>query len=173
MDAVQQEIDSLERRLESLAPKLSDAKEAVRSWVEAGSNLSISAAEARAKNQGAGRGIAGALLGAKFRSAMRLGAAASNAAIAKEVARKRAAIADGKANAQRAVKEVQGLISDAKVRLRELKALQRTTRSVTKERRTTTAKSVNLLHKLKEAKDLGLLTDAEYEQKRRKIVDGI
>lgn len=169
----QQQIDSLERNLTSLESRRDAAKNAVQTWTQASAELSRSAAVARANNQASGRGIMGALLGAKFRSAMRAGAAASNASIAKDVAQKRSAIADGKAQAQDAVKAIQAEIARVKAAIRDLKARQKSVKKSEVQSKAKSAGSVSLLHKLKEAHELGLLTDDEYEQKRRKIVDAI
>src|SRR5688572_10057282 len=100
-------IAELERRIEELAERLADAKDAVQTWVDAGASLSRSAASARAENQGAGRGFLGGLLGSKYRSIVRAGAAASNAAIAKDVASRRARIVEGKRQAQETARSIQ------------------------------------------------------------------
>lgn len=170
--AVGQEIQHLESELSALQQELLQARSEVQSWVDANASLSRSAAEMRAKNQGSGRGLLGAFLGAKFRSAMRVGASASNAAIAQEVARNRSEISTGKTRAQSRVKHIQSLITQTKSQIREFKATQRGQSVVAKARNNTKA-SVDLLHKLKEAHSLGLLTDAEYEEKRMKLVRDI
>jgi len=108
----------------------------------------------------------GALLGSKVRKALRAGAAASNAAIAKDVAKKRSDIAEGKASAQAYVKQIQSDIAGVKAEIREAKATGRGAKSA----KASASSAVDLLHKLKEAHTLGLLTDEEFEEKRRKIV---
>lgn len=122
------EIQTLEQRIASLTSRLAEAKEAVTQWTDANKSLSLSAAQERAKNQGAGRGFIGSLLGSKFRSVMRAGAAASNAVIAKEVAQKRANIADGKRESQDLVRRIQEELTSAK---QELKALTAATKAKT------------------------------------------
>jgi hypothetical protein len=102
---VSHELNESESHLSQLEHELMLTKQVVADWNDAGVNLSRSAASARAKNQGAGRGFVSALLGSKFRSAMRAGAAASNSAIAKDVARKRAETAAAKASTQSLVKK--------------------------------------------------------------------
>jgi cell division septum initiation protein DivIVA len=87
-----QNITQAEQRIRALTVKLAEAKSAIQQWSDANQSLSRSAAEARASNQGSGRGLLGGLLGSKFRGAMRSAAASSNAAIAKDVAAKRARI---------------------------------------------------------------------------------
>lgn len=164
------EIQALEQRIAGLTARLAEAKEAVAQWTDANKSLSLGAAQERAKNQGAGRGFLAGLLGPKFRSAMRAGAAASNAAIAKEVAQKRAKIADGKREAQDLVRQIQEELTAAKHELKSLSAGARTKAST----KTTKAKaahdSLSLLQKLKEARDAGLLTQEEFEEKRAKLV---
>jgi cell division septum initiation protein DivIVA len=163
-------IGELEQRIAALSARLVEAKDAVQTWVDANASLSRSAASARAENQGAGRGFLGGLLGSKYRSAVRAGAAASNAAIAKDVAAKRARIVEGKRQAQDVVRSIQEALAEAKAELKGL-TVGRKARAQTK---TVAAKAasttLDLLQKLKEAHDAGLLTEAEYEEKRRKLV---
>jgi len=164
------EIQALEQQIVNLSRRLAEAKDAVAQWTEANKSLSLSAAQERARNQGAGRGVIGGLLGAKFRKAMRAGAAASNAAIAKEVAQKRAHIAEGKQEAQELVRQIKEELTIAKQQLKSLTAGAKS-KNVTKVTKTKDAHdSLALLQKLKEAKDAGLLTQEEFEQKRTKLV---
>jgi hypothetical protein len=164
---------ALEQKVATLTAKLSEAKDNVTQWVDANKSLSLSAAEARAKNQGAGRGFLGGLLGSKFRGAMRAGASASNAAIANEVADKRARIAEGKRQAQEQVRQFQAELAAYK---QELKALSADTKTKT-QTKVAAAKaatlSLDLLQKLKQARDSGLLTEDEFEQKRRKLISDL
>lgn len=167
------QIELLEHAIASLTTRLSETKAIIEKWGDAGKSLSLSAAEARAKSQGAGRGFLGAFLGSKFRGAMSSGAAASNASIAKDVAEKRSRIAEGKREAQELVRQIQTELADAK---QQLKALTSKTK-VKAASKTTAAKaaadSLALLQKLKEAKDDGLLTEQEFEEKRKKLVSGL
>lgn len=164
------EIKSLEQRFAHLTSQLAGAKDAVSQWVDANKSLSLNAAQERAKNQGAGRGLFGGLLGSKFRGAMRAGAAASNAAIAKEVANKRTRIADGKGKAQHLVVQIQ---EELKTTKQQLKALAASSKDKAQVRNTNTKSahnSLSLLQKLKDARDAGLLTHVEFEEKRKKLV---
>ncbi len=170
---INNDIQLLETEISRLQQELLQARENVQSWVDTNASLSRNAAEARAKNQGSGRGILSSFLGPKFRSAMRAGAAASNAAIAKDVARKRSEIAAGKAKAQEHVKYIQSCITQAKTQIRELKASQKAKSSAITKVRRDSKTSVDLLYKLKEAHSLGLLTDIEYEEKRAKLARDI
>ena len=164
------QVAALEARISQLTSKLAEAKQAVQSWAEANTSLSQSAAEARAKNQGSGRGILGSLLGSKFRGAMRTSAAASNAAIAKEVADKRGRISEGKRQAQELVRAVQEELASAKAELKALTAGTRAKASVKAAVAKSAGASLDLLKKLKEARDAGLLTEEEFEEKRKKLV---
>jgi multidrug resistance efflux pump len=161
---------SLEQRVAGLTARLSDAKAVVQQWADANTSLSRSAAEARAENQSSGRGFIAGLLGSKYRGAMRSAAASSNASIAKNVADKRTQIAEGKREAQELVRRIQDELTNAKL---ELKATTSNTKakSQTKAAAAKAAhSSLDLLQKLRAARDSGLLTEDEYEQKRAKLV---
>ena len=168
-----EQVAALEERIARLTSKLTEAKQAVQSWTEASAGLSQSAAEARAKNQGAGRGFLGGLLGSKFRGVMRTSAAASNAAISKEVADKRGRISEGKRQAQELVRSIQAEVVDANAELKTLTTGKRAKTSAETAATRSTGTSLELLKKLKEARDAGLLTDEEFEQKRKKLVSGL
>jgi cell division septum initiation protein DivIVA len=168
-DSTQEQVIAVEREIDALNQRLEEAKHEVVKLTEASASLSRSAAEARAKNQSMGRGFGGALFGAKYRAAMRSAAASSNAAIAKEVAKKRSIIAEGKREAQELVSSIKSEIAELKQQLKSFKSKDKSIVSSIK----AAAGSVGLLKKLKEAHDLGLLTDEEYEQKRKKLVSSI
>jgi len=104
---------------------------------------------------------------------MRSSAAASNAAIAKQVAEKRTKIAEGKRQPQVVVDRIKAELTATKEHYKSLTTLAK---SQNKAKQVTTKAandSVGLLKKLKEAYDLGLLTEQEYEEKRKKIVADI
>jgi cell division septum initiation protein DivIVA len=164
------QVAALEARVAQLTSKLAEAKQAVKSWTDANASLSQSAAEARAKNQGAGRGFLGGLLGSKFRGAMRASAAASNAAIAKEVADKRGRISEGKRQAQELVRAVQEELAFAKAELKAHTAGTKTRATAKTAVVKSAGASLDLLKKLKDARDAGLLTEEEFEEKRKKLV---
>lgn len=167
-----EEIEQMERHIATLTARLAEAKSAVAQWADANTSLSLSAAQVRAKNQETGRGLLGSLLGSKFRSAMRAGATASNAALAKEVAEKRARIAEGKRDAQELVRQLQSELTEAKQQLKKLTSITKV-KAKNKTETTNAAASIALLQKLKEAKDAGLLTQEEFEEKRKKLVADI
>lgn len=161
----EQQIAALEAKIVELQANIARAKGIVQKWVDASASLSRSAAQARAENQNKGRGIVSAFLGAKWRRAVRADAAASNAAIAKDVAAKREFNAQGKREAQDFVRELQQELSEAKQTLKQLtggrKAPTRAKAAID---------SLAVLEKLKQAHTAGLLTDAEFEEKRKKLV---
>jgi cell division septum initiation protein DivIVA len=170
LNGVSNEITALEERIAVLEDQLMKAKEVVRQWEDTNSSLSQSAAEARAKNQGMGRGILGTLLGSKYRSTLRSAAANSNAVIAKDVAQKRRKISEGKKEAQELTRKIQSQLTDAK---QKLKALKVTSKTKSKDLVNTSKKpneSLELLKKLKQAHDVGIITDSEFEEKRKKII---
>lgn len=160
----------LEADVARLTGELTRAKEIVQTWTDASTNLSRTAAEERAKNQGAGRGFFGGLLGSKYRSIVRAGAAASNAAIAKDVAQKRSQISHGKREAQELVRQIQQQLSSAKQELKQLSAGSKDKTRAKASATKAASESLDLLHKLKEAHQAGLLTDNEFEEKRQKLL---
>jgi hypothetical protein len=168
-----EQLAALRERIAHLTSQLEQARLGVKQWSDAAAHLSQSAAEARATTQGYGRGIGGALLGAKFRANMRHQATIRNAAIAKDVAEKRGKIADGKSKAQALVRRIQAELATTKEQYRSLTALAKTQGKPNISAAKESTETIALLHKLKEAYDLGLLTEQEYEEKRQKLVDGL
>ena len=152
-----------------LVNRIEAAKADVNRWQEAATALSLEAAQKRAENQGAGRGLGGMLFGAKYRAVARRAAAISNAAIAKDVAEKRARIAVGKKAAQERVRSLKTELAALKARAKGAASAQRQIAAKPSSRRQGTSTSLDLLTKLKEAHSLGLLTDEEYETKRAAI----
>lgn len=109
---VEADIAAVERRLFSI-------KDEIASWNDASANLGISASLERARNAELGRGLGGALFGAKYRAAARRAAASSNAAIARDVATKRATIARAKQELRLAERELRAALRDLKAELKE------------------------------------------------------
>src|SRR6185436_15568739 len=122
-DVNPEQLTSLEEKIASLKTNLEQAKLAVKQWSDSSAHLSQNAAEARAKNQGMGRGLGGLLLGSKFRASQRSQAARLNASIAMQVAEKRAKIAEGKSEAQDLVRRIQAELTATKEQYRSLTAL--------------------------------------------------
>ncbi|MBD2055424.1 SHOCT domain-containing protein [Oculatella sp. FACHB-28] len=172
---IDQQIANTETQISQLVIRLENAKRDVQEWVDANSSLSLSAAKARAETQSLGRGLGGVLLGSGYRASCRRAAASANAGIARKVAAKRAEIKQGKQNAQEVVRQVQFQISLLKDELKTLKSQRKSLSPTKKSNQTvqTASRSLVLLEKLSEAYQMGLLTQEEYEEKRKKIVDEI
>ena len=175
LDVVDQQIVDVESQIYELTSKLEEARETVQRWVDENSSLSQSAAAERAKTQSMGRGDWGMVLGAKFRASRRQQAAQLNAQIANTVAARRAKIKQGKQNAQELVRQIQAEITQLKSDLKLLKSQRKAIGSTKKPSQSVQAssRSLLLLEKLNEAYQMGLLTEEEFEEKRRKIVDQI
>lgn len=167
---IEQLINDLESRIADLNVNIEKESFEIRQWTDANKNLSLNAATARAKNQSMGRGVMGSLLGSKYRSTMRSAAASSNAAISKEVAKKRKKISDGKQRAQMRLQAFREELLEAKADLKELKQTKVNEQKLTKREAIITSDSLDLLEKLKEVYDAGLLTEEEYEEKRKNLV---
>lgn len=111
-DAIEADIVAIERRLYSI-------KDEIAGWDDASASLTASAAIERAKNGEMGRGLGGALFGAKYRAAARRAAASSNAAIARDVANKRATITRAKQDLRTAERELRAALRDLKAELKD------------------------------------------------------
>ena len=105
-NTIEQLIAEKEAQISQLTIRLDNAKRDVQEWVDANSSLSLSAQKARAETQSMGRGLGGALLGAKYRASCRQAAASANANIAREVAATRTKIKEGKQKAQELVRQI-------------------------------------------------------------------
>lgn len=159
--------------VQELEAELERVRAVIRGWQDRAAELMQRAQQARADNQNAGRGLLGGLLGSKFRSAMRQGASASNAAVAREVAARRAEIANGKRQAQDLVRRIQAALKIARAEEKQFakKVKEHRAAGATRVKRVAAkSKEIDVLRKLKAAHKDGLLTDAEYEAKRRAIV---
>jgi len=170
-DVNPEQLKALEDKIASLTVKLGEAKLAVKQWSDLSARLSQNAAEERAKTQGMGRGLGGAIFGSKFRASQRSQAARINASIAKQVAEKRAKIGEGKRESQ--ARHIQDELTATREQYRSLNTLVKSQNKAKSVTAIETKDSVGLLKKLKEAYDLGLLTEQEYEEKRKKIVSSI
>ena len=173
---LERRISEVEAQLSQLTSQLEGAKQNVQSWVDANSSLSLSAAQARAQTQSMGRGLGGALLGAEYRAARRKEAASYNAGIARNVVAKRAEIKQGKQNAQELVRQTQAQIAILKGELKDLKVQKKEAafrKKVSSQSLQNSSRSLVLLEKLNEAYHIGLLTEEEYEEKRKKIIEQI
>lgn len=111
-NAIEADIVAVERRLYSI-------KDEIAGWTDASANLGASAAIERAENAEMGRGLGGALFGAKYRAAQRRAAASGNAAIARDVANKRATITRAKQELRMAERELRSALRDLKAELKD------------------------------------------------------
>lgn len=115
---VEADIDSVERQLFALKDEISN-------WSDAAADIATSAAIERARNAEMGRGLGGALFGAKYRAAARRAAASNNAAIARQVADKRAAINRAKQDLRLRERGLRARLRDLKAELRDCRAFER------------------------------------------------
>ena len=155
---------------------LEKAKQNVQSCIDRNSSLSLSAAQERAQTQSMGRGIGGVFLGSKYIAARRKEAAYYNAAIARNIAAQRAEIQQQKKMCQETVRKVQDRIIALKDKLKHLQSQKKDfncKKKTSSQLLQNSNKSVALLEKLQEAYQIGLLTQEEYEEKRKKIVEQI
>jgi hypothetical protein len=159
----------LRRQVEELTAQLEQAKQVVQQWTDSAVQLSRDVAEKRAENQMRGRTLGSAFLGSGYRARERHLAVLSNARIAKETAEKRSTIALKKKQAQELVRSVRSQLAVAKKELALATKGERAVEKRASAKAETAADAISLLHKLKEAHEAGLLTDAEYEQKRKDL----
>ncbi len=166
-------LEQLQIRINELTSQLEEARQTVKNYSHLLAELGQNAAEERAKNQGAGRGLDGMIFGPKYRASQRRAAAASNARISKELAKKRGVILEKKMAAQAFVQSIQTELKTTKEEYNALKSAIKAENATITHKSKTSMDSVALLKKLKEAHDLGLLTDDEFEEKRKKVVSDI
>ena len=162
MDAEESaQLDATVRQVADLEMQLAQIRDVLRQWTEAGQNLALTAAEAHAKNRAAGLGWGGILFGSKYRAIERRSATRSNARISQEAVKKRAQVTEGKRAAKEVETAIKNQLAEAKARLRMLQGSTKKTVSICAKPHS----GVSLLKSLKEAHDLGLLTDDEYNAK--------
>lgn len=123
--APDQEVARLEARIADLELRIFSIKEELAKLDDASVNLSLDAADRRASNALQGRGLGGALLGAKYRAAARRSAAADNARLSRQVAERRREIAAAKQGWKAQERAVRLEIASLKNDLRSAKALAR------------------------------------------------
>lgn len=168
-----EQLKALQDKIAFLTTKLEQAKLEVKKYTDLSAHLSQNAAKARAETQGMGRGLGGLILGSKYRASQRSQAARINASIAKQMAEKRGQIGEEKRKAQARVRQIQSELRATKEEYKSLTALAKSQNKAKAITADATADSLGLLEKLKEAYDLGLLTEQEYEEKRRKIASSL
>jgi hypothetical protein len=168
-----EQLKALEEKIASLTTKLEQARLEVKKYTDLSSRLAQNAAQARAETQGLGRGFGGLILGSKFRASQRAKASRINASISKQVAEKRSQIGEEKRKAQALVQQIQSELRATKEQYKSLTALAKSQNKAKAITTGATDDSIDLLMKLKEAYDRGLLTEQEYEEKRQKLVSSI
>lgn len=109
----------------TLEKQLAQIREVIRAWEEKAQDLAQSAAEARAKNQAAGRGLGGMLFGAKYRGMARRVAAMSNAGIAQQVSANRATVIAGKKDAKLIEQNIKTQLVAAQASLKMIRSHQK------------------------------------------------
>lgn len=166
-------VEALKSRIADLEQAIATGKDKLRAIAESNAKISEQAAAKRAENQTAGRGLGGMLFGPKYRAAVRLSAAASNATLAQEVAQKRAQLAESKRETQERIRARQHELKELKSALRIQERSARAASGAGSRRTADAKKSIDLLHKLREAHALGLLTDDEYERKRKELAERV
>lgn len=125
VDDIEQAIRAEEEAIARIREGIDKALGLIEQFGDAATELSLSAAEARAQNAALGRGLGGAFFGAKYRAATRQAAAASNARIGQEVVQKKRAIVEGKRAARDTLRGLQVELRGAEARLKALQAQRR------------------------------------------------
>jgi|GEM_PF-1516576 hypothetical protein len=134
--------------------------------------LSSKATIERAKTQEMGRGLLGSLMGSEYRASQRRVAARINASISRQVSEKREQIRSLKLSVKNNIIETQSLIKAKKEELKSLKSQRKELQSALKNTKRT-KDNLSLLKKLGELYKSGLITEEEYEQKKKKLLDQI
>lgn len=178
--APEQEVSRLEARLAELELRIFAIRDELAALDDAATNLALDAADRRARNALQGRGLGGALLGAKYRAAARRSAAADNARLSRDVAQRKREIAVAKQGWKAEERAIRLEISGQKQALRAAKALARKAPSPGRpapdsqpagfdstEPAQMTKEELKLrLQKLKALYEQGQLTAIQYEQER-------
>jgi hypothetical protein len=148
-------------RIEQIEQELLECHRILEDCAAATANLSQQVAEEKAKHADAGGGFMGGLLGSKYRAAARRGASAAKASIQRQAVERRGEILAVKQRAQDRVRALKA----------ELKELRTSSKASARPSSAKSASaSLDLLKKLKEAHELGILSDEEYELKRVRVV---
>jgi flagellar motility protein MotE (MotC chaperone) len=170
---IEAEIAAVERRIFSI-------RDEVAAWSDASAKLSASAAMERARNGEVGRGLGGALFGAKYRAVARRAAASSNAAIARDVAAKRLRITQAKQELRSQERELRGVLRDLKEECKASRAYEQATAKAEREARTAPppapappARPIDIkaeLQRLKALYQQGKLDAVAYEKARIELL---
>lgn len=152
-----------ELEVTKLEERLIEAKQSIQQIGDAKIDLSNEVAERRAANQSSTSGFLSGFLGPKYRASVRRAATASNAEITQYAARRRIELTELQRQIRETEREIRALIAVAKSELRDLQRQLNQAKGSTHD-------AISLLKKLKEAHELGLLTDNEFEEKRKALV---
>ncbi len=130
--APDQEIARLEAKIADLELRIFGIKEELAKLDDASVILSLDAADRRASNALQGRGLGGALFGAKYRAAARRSAAADNAHLSRQVAERKREIAAAKQGWKAQERATRMEIASLKNDLRSAKSLARKTQAASR-----------------------------------------
>jgi chromosome segregation ATPase len=171
------QLSSLEQSVAEAELKIFAIKDELAGLTDALTNISLDAADRRAANALQGRGLGGALFGAKYRAAMRRSAAADNARLSADIARRKREIAVAKQELKSRERELRAHISRLKMEIRAAKADERrskissTSRPAPHSPQNFTKDAVKAeLQKLKALHQGGHLTAQQYEAERIRLL---
>jgi regulator of replication initiation timing len=167
-----EQVQIIENQISQLSKQLEDEKNQLKSLNETNLALSSKATIERAKTQEMGRGLLGSLMGSEYRASQRRVAARINASISRQVSEKREQIRSLKLSVKNNIIETQSLIKAKKEELKSLKSQRKELQSALKNTKRT-KDNLSLLKKLGELYKSGLITEEEYEQKKKKLLDQI
>jgi hypothetical protein len=163
-------IAQLQEGIAALTARLSETKVQIAQATQQNTMLARSAAIKRAENQRSSRGLFTDFLPKGMRTAVREVASASNARIANTIARDRTDIATRKIALQDLARQIQAKILTEKQELKSLTTAEKSKANVQAAANKTAMTALDLMQKLKNAQEAGLLTEAEYEEKRKRLL---
>lgn len=121
-DKLDRQIAAEKRKIELITKKIEQVKQKIQDLKQESIDLSVWAAQARAKNRSLAPGLDGLIFGSKYRAVARMEMASGNARIAREVAVRRAQIAKGQRSAQEKLRELKSELSASRNLLKILVA---------------------------------------------------
>jgi hypothetical protein len=172
-----QNVSRLESRIADLELRILGIKEELARLDDVQANLALDAADRRAGNALQGRGLGGALFGAKYRAAVRRSAAADNAQLSREVAQRKREIVIAKQGLKAQERAIRLEVAKLKHDLRSAKSLARQAKPAVRQTQSTSnpqndrarmsKEELRLqLQELKALHQRGELTTMQYEQER-------
>jgi len=120
------EVERIEAKIAAAELRILAIRNQLSELADVQANIALDAAERRAANALQGRGLGGALFGAKYRAAARRSAAADNARLSQDVARRKREVADVKQRLKASERALKLEIATLKMDLRSAKAATRT-----------------------------------------------